>query len=123
MPAPKTAKRGKVWQDVVYEARALRDQTLAEVGVTIALPPRLPTNITNIPEEILSEENVRITSLAPQQLVDLISNNKLSAREVIQAFLERAVAAQKLVSQLNNVSSANQPSIAYQFTDIDKLPN
>jgi hypothetical protein len=98
MPVLKKTKGSKSWQKIADEAQALRDQSLVDVGITIPLPPRLPTNVINIPEKVVSEKNIRITSLSPQVLIDLISNGKLSAREVVQAFLERAVAAQKLVS-------------------------
>lgn len=94
------AKRSKSWQEIAHEAQALRDQTLADIGTTISLPPQLPTNITSIPEIILSEENIRITSLSPQQLIESIAKGNISTQEAVKAFLERAVAAQKLVSQL-----------------------
>lgn len=98
MPPSKSAKQKPQWKEIAHEAQALRDQSLADVGTTVQLPLQLPTNVINIPEMVLSEANIRITSLSPQQLMDLISNGRLSAQEVVQAFLERAVIAQKLVS-------------------------
>ncbi|EHK17388.1 uncharacterized protein TRIVIDRAFT_41634 [Trichoderma virens Gv29-8] len=103
MPVLKKTKGSKSWQKIADEAQALRDQSLVDVGITISLPPRLPTNVINIPEKVLSEKNIRITSLSPQALIDLISSGKLSAREVVQAFLERAVAAQKLTNCLTEL--------------------
>ncbi|KAL6872186.1 amidase signature domain-containing protein [Trichoderma novae-zelandiae] len=98
MPAPKKTKKGRAWQEIAREAQAIRDQTLADVGATVTLPPRLPTNVITIPEKILSQGNIRITSLSPQHIVSLTSHGKLSAQEVVQAFLERAVVAQKLTN-------------------------
>ena len=104
MPLSKPAKQKTQWKEIAHEAQALRDQSLADVGTTVRLPLQLPTNVINIPEIVLSEANIRITSLSPQQLVDQISNGQLSAQEVIQAFLERAVTAQKLVSWLKHIT-------------------
>ncbi|KAL7934768.1 amidase signature domain-containing protein [Trichoderma chlorosporum] len=97
------ANNSENWQEIVHEAQALRDQTLADVKRPVQLPQQLPTNVSNIPEKVLSEDNLRITSLAPQNLVNLICNGTLSAQEVVQAFLERAVVAQKLTNCLTEL--------------------
>lgn len=103
MPASKPPKRRTDWKEIAHEAQAHRDETLADVRTTVRLPLQLPTNVINIPEKVLSEANIQITSLSPQQLIELISNGYLSAQEVVQAFLERAVTAQKLVSYLKRI--------------------
>lgn len=130
MPAPKKTKKGRAWQEIACEAQAIRDQTLADVEATVTLPPRLPTNVITIPEKILSQGNIRITSLSPQHIVSLTSHGKLSAQEVVQAFLERAVVAQKLVSKPSNKTSTQatklppkQYRVAYKPIAIDELRN
>lgn len=87
-----------MWKQIAQEAQALRDETLAKVGVNIELPAQLSRNVTDIPDTVLSASSVRITSLAPQEIVIFVSERKISPQQVVQAFLERAVVAQNLVS-------------------------
>lgn len=89
-----------MWKQIAQEAQALRDETLAKVGVNVEIPAQLSRNVTNIPDKVLSSASARITSLAPQEIVTLISERKISAQQVVQAFLERAVIAQNLVRHL-----------------------
>ncbi|KAK4061744.1 hypothetical protein Trihar35433_9344 [Trichoderma harzianum] len=103
MPPSKSAKQKTQWKEIAHEAQALRDQSLVDVGTTVQLPLQLPANAINIPEKVLSAANIRITSLSPQQLIDFISNGQLSAQEIVQAFLERAVTAQKLTNCLTEL--------------------
>ncbi|KAL7947646.1 amidase signature domain-containing protein [Trichoderma barbatum] len=117
MPAAKKAKRSRTWQEIAHEAQTLRDQTLADVGIPFPLPPQLPANVTNIPQKVLSEENIRITSLSPQQLIDLACGGKLSSREVVQAFLERAVTAQKLTNCITELLPQRAISQATELDD------
>lgn len=88
----------KMWKQIAQEAQALRDETLAKVGVTIEIPAQLSRNVTDIPDRVLSASSARITSLAPQEIITLASERKISAQQIVQAFLERAIAAQNLVS-------------------------
>ncbi|RFU78890.1 amidase [Trichoderma arundinaceum] len=104
-----------IWEDIAHEAQLLRDQTLAEVGPAIALPMQLSGNVTNIPEEILSTESIRITNLSPEKLVHLASNGSISAQEIAQAFLERAVVAQKLTNCLTELLTQRAISHAIEL--------
>ncbi|EHK47765.1 hypothetical protein TRIATDRAFT_45224 [Trichoderma atroviride IMI 206040] len=93
----------KMWKQIAQEAQALRDETLAEVGVNIQIPAQLSRNVTDIPDKVLSASSARITSLAPQEIITLASERKISAQEVVQAFLERAVIAQNLTNCLTEL--------------------
>lgn len=86
-----------MWKQIAQEAQALRDETLAKVGVNIEIPAQLSRNVTDIPDKVLSSTSARITSLAPQEIITLVSDRKISAQQVVQAFLERAAIAQNLV--------------------------
>lgn len=90
-----------MWKQIAHEAQALRDETLAKVDVNIEIPAQLSRNVTDIPGKLLSAGSARITSLAPQEIITLASERKISAQEVVRAFLERAVIAQNLVSHLH----------------------
>jgi amidase len=90
----------KMWEKIANEAQALRDETLAKVGENIEIPAQLSRNVTDTPDKALSASSSRITSLAPQEIISLVSERKISAQEVVQAFLERAVVAQNLVGHL-----------------------
>jgi hypothetical protein len=123
MPAKKMANPNRTWEQIAHEAQTLRDETLAEVGVNIAIPVQLSRNITDIPDKVLSRDTVRITSLSPQEIVFLISNGKISAQKVIQAFLERAAVAQNLVSHLSLICGPKPLRIKCQPIEVDKLPH
>lgn len=90
-----------MWKQIAQEAQALRDETLAEVGVNIVISAELSGNITHVPDIMLSASSARITSLEPQEIVSLVSKRIISAQEVVRAFLERALIAQNLVSNLH----------------------
>ncbi|KAM0473625.1 hypothetical protein ACHAPX_008030 [Trichoderma viride] len=92
-----------MWKQIAQEAQALRDETLAKVGVNIELPAQLSRNVTDIPDTVLSASSVRITSLAPQEIVIFVSERKISPQQVVQAFLERAVVAQNLTNCLTEL--------------------
>lgn len=51
-----------------------------------------------IPSEVLEPEEIRITSLPPEELVQLLASGQLTATTVTKAFLRRAGLAQKLVN-------------------------
>ncbi|KAM0263954.1 hypothetical protein ACHAQJ_000989 [Trichoderma viride] len=109
------ADLNKTWKQIAHEAQTLRGETLADVGVNIEIPVQLSGNVTDIPDKILSTDSVRITSLSPQEIILLTSDGKISAQKVIQAFLERAVAAQKLTNCLTELLSERAISRAIEL--------
>lgn len=111
----------KMWKQIAQEAQALRDETLAKVGVNTEIPAQLSRNVTDIPDKILSASSTRITSLAPQEIITLVSERKVSAQEVVQAFLERAVIAQNLASHLFPFVHSSHRQMLINM--VDKLPH
>ncbi|KAK1238875.1 hypothetical protein MKX08_005936 [Trichoderma sp. CBMAI-0020] len=111
-----------MWKQIAQEAQALRDETLAKVGVNIQMPAQLSRNVTDIPDKILSASSARITSLAPQEIISLASERKISAQEVVQAFLERAAIAQNLTNCLTELLPERATSKAIEL-DTDLLNN
>ena len=88
----------KPWQDIAREAQDHRDQTIAAIQPEISnVPTELPLNVTNIPRQLLSAEELEITEQATEELLPKLASGKLSAIAVTHAFLRRAGLAQKLV--------------------------
>lgn len=82
------------------KAIAIRDESLEVVTPALDLskiPDPLPLNVTNIPMTVLSEEEIRITSLDAEELLVSMHSKQLSCLTVTKAFLRRAALAQHLV--------------------------
>ena len=87
------------WQDISAAAQRHRDGTLDKVSPSLTpLPPVTSHNVTDIPRQVLSEEEVRITETSSPALIDLLAKGELKAAIVVNAFLRRAALAQKLVN-------------------------
>jgi len=98
MPPHKKLKVKRPWQSIAGEAQAERDSSLATVELLAQLPERLPSNVTRVPDRLLNGEELRLTSLPPEEIVRLTSAGRLSVYDVTQTFLRRAIIAQRLVS-------------------------
>jgi len=93
-----TIASGATWQEVAADRQTHRDATI------VAIKPSLP-NITDVPlntillaNQLLTEEEIRITECTVEDLVPKLADGTLSAVDVIKAFLRRAGLAQKSVS-------------------------
>jgi hypothetical protein len=94
------------WRAVAKIAQAERDASMALVEPPVpGLQIRLPLNVTTLPREILSGDEIRITEMLPEALVDGLAQGELSATSVTSAFLRRAALAQKLVGSIERHSS------------------
>lgn len=101
-PEEKETKPKRPWQEVALEAQQHRDATIAVIQPEIpTLPHSLPKNVMGIPRKMLSDPEKQITSLSVNGLLDALagrgSGERLSAVDVVNAFLRRAALAQKLV--------------------------
>ena len=86
------------WQDVARIAQQQRDDSIARVDPPVPeVPAELPLDVSVLPKELLSSEEVEITQTAAEDLVASIASGKLSSVTVTEAFLRRAGLAQKLV--------------------------
>ncbi len=92
------AETRRPWQEIAAEAQKLRDDSLLEVEGVPDLPDPLPHNVMGVPDEVLSDRAVEITSLSLDEVVRLTSSGALTAVEVTKAFLQRCVLAQKMVT-------------------------
>ncbi|KAF2229619.1 putative glutamyl-tRNA amidotransferase subunit A [Viridothelium virens] len=94
-----SSRPAKPWQEVAKEAQEHRDQTIAAVQPDIPnVPDELPLNVTAIPTQLLTAEELEITGQTAEQLLPKLASGKLSSVAVVNAFLRRAGLAQKLTN-------------------------
>ncbi|MCJ1389035.1 hypothetical protein MMC18_001889 [Xylographa bjoerkii] len=87
------------WQEVSYIMKEHRDMTIAQVDPPVPeVPSDLQSNVTSVPNKLLSPAEIGITETAPEQLVADLAAGILTSLEVTNAFLRRAGLAQKLVN-------------------------
>jgi amidase len=86
------------WQEISKEAQDHRDRSLSKVRPPLAkIPSKLPKNTTGIAEQMLTAEEIELTSKLPEDILALIASGDITSTEVCNAFLRRAVVAQQLV--------------------------
>ena len=89
---------GKNWKEVAKTAQELRDKSLAALEPPLPeVPTELPLNVTHLPRQLLTKEEVAITESLTEDLVASLASGKLKSLDVTKAFLRRAGLAQKLV--------------------------
>ena len=95
-------KQKRQWQDIAQEAQVYRDASIARVKPDVPqLSKSLPKNVVHIPRNALSEEEIRITETAPEDLLGMLASGELTATTVTTTFLRRAGLAQKLVCPIS----------------------
>jgi amidase len=93
-----TIESGATWEEVATDRQKHRDASIAAVQPSLPDPPAdLPLNVSGIPRQLLSNDEVKITETPPEKLLSLLANRSVSAKSVTTAFLRRAGLAQKLV--------------------------
>lgn len=86
-------------QESLARFQARREEALSKVDVDLSrIPEKLSGNVTDIPRQCLSQEDIGITESSAQSLLASLAEGTLTATTVTKAFLRRAVVAQKLVS-------------------------
>jgi amidase len=99
LPAPR--RSGPTWQEIAKQAQDHRDASIAALDPPLPeLPAELPLDVTQIPKQILTAQEISITETTSEVLVDKLARGELAAVEVTKAFLRRAGLAQKLVGML-----------------------
>lgn len=93
----KKRKTKSSWEHVALEAQCARDQSIRDVGFNITLPAKLPGNVTDLPKTLLSGVQLNITSLSIEEVVQLAGKGDISVRDIVHAFMCRAVVAQQSV--------------------------
>lgn len=93
------------WKEVAKKAQEHRDASVKLVEPAVPdVPTELPLDVTKIPKQLLTTEEVGITETAPEDLVTSLASGELTSTAVTSAFLRRAGIAQKLVCYLRKVS-------------------
>lgn len=86
------------WEGIAATAQKFRDASIDRINPPVPdLPQDLPKNVTDIPKQLLTKDEVLITETTPEALINSIASGKLTSTEVVNAFLRRAGLAQKLV--------------------------
>lgn len=86
------------WQDVAATAQELRDTSISRIYPPVPdVPQDLAKNVTGIPKQLLTTDEVLITETGPDELISALASGKTSSAVVVSAFLRRAGLAQKLV--------------------------
>jgi Asp-tRNA(Asn)/Glu-tRNA(Gln) amidotransferase A subunit family amidase len=87
----------KAWTRIAEEAQDHRDATIAELSPQ---PPKIPSNlpksVIGMPDQLLDQSILSITSLLPEELLSRLSSGQLSASQVTTAYLQRAAVSQGL---------------------------
>lgn len=87
------------WKVIVKEAQLYRETSLATFSTSLpTLPTKLPSNVTSIPVEVLTPQELEVTSHGPEEIVALIAGGNYTSELVTRAYLRRATLAQRLVS-------------------------
>ncbi|KAL8698746.1 MAG: hypothetical protein Q9224_001715, partial [Gallowayella concinna] len=87
------------WEDVAATAQKYRDASISLLDPPVPdLPQNLSKNVTDVPKQLLTTDEVLITETAPEALVKSLASGKLTSTVVIHAFLRRAGLAQKLTN-------------------------
>ncbi|THD00157.1 hypothetical protein EYZ11_000348 [Aspergillus tanneri] len=87
------------WQDIASAVQATRDKSFEQVHPEVpVLPEALPSRVVDIPRQHLSQSEVEITESSAEVLVASLAAGKLTATAVANAFLRRAIIAQKLTN-------------------------
>ncbi|KAI4200435.1 MAG: hypothetical protein LQ350_003973 [Teloschistes chrysophthalmus] len=87
------------WQETAKIAQDLRDASISRVEPPVPdVPSALPKNVTDIPEQLLTKDEVLITRSLAENLLPAIASGKLTSVSVTNAFLRRASLAQKLTN-------------------------
>jgi len=99
MPPSSKSQAKRPWQAVAREAQEHRDASMKEyaTGLPEPLENSMPSNVMDIPSQLLDQNDRQITELLPEDLVVLLASGQLTSVAVTEAFLRRATLAQKLV--------------------------
>ena len=93
----------KTWQQICAEVQKYRDDSIARVESVPQAPKELPLDVTGVPRQLLSPEDVSVTELPPEHLQAKLQSGELKCVPVIQAFLRRAALAQQLTNCISEL--------------------
>ncbi|MCJ1378120.1 hypothetical protein MMC17_001216 [Xylographa soralifera] len=94
-----TSSEKASWQEVAKTAQEYRDASIGRVEPAVPnVPQYLPRDVTSIPKELLSKEEVEITQTLTEDLLKSLASGELTSTTITKAFLRRAGLAQKLAN-------------------------
>lgn len=94
----------KTWVEIAEEAQGHRDTTIAALSPQAPkVPSNLPKNVLHVPNQVLDQSTVSITTLSPENLLLALCTGHLSAVQVTSAYLQRAAVAQSLSNCLTEL--------------------
>ena len=86
------------WSKIASRVQEYRAQGLQQVQPPLPeIPSKLPQDVTSVPQQLLSPQELEITQLPPEGLLPLLAAGRLTSEEVTRAYLRRAALAQELV--------------------------
>jgi len=96
--APPTT--GKPWQDICADVQAYRDATVEAVfpALSSLIASDLPLNVTGVPADVLTFQELHITSLPTEEILHRLASRELTCFETTNAFIRRAAVAKHLVN-------------------------
>ena len=97
-----TSSKPQNWETVATAAKSHLAETLSLIHPPLPsypsdYPNPLPDNVTAIPGQVLTVDEIRITELLPEEILAEIAGGKLAAVAVANAFMRRAGVASHLV--------------------------
>lgn len=115
---PKKKPTTRPWQDIAAETQQYRDSTISELSPPVPYPPsKLPKNVLAIPKTLLSSEELEITSLPPEKLLEKLTTGHVAATAVTLAYLRRAGLAQRLTNCLTELLPSRALARAKELDD------
>ncbi|KAL8841132.1 MAG: hypothetical protein Q9176_003473 [Flavoplaca citrina] len=92
------------WKDIAATAQELRDASISRIYPPVPdVPQKLANNVTNIPKQLLTTDEILITETLPEDLLPSLASGKITSTAVVNAFLRRAGLAQKLTNCITEV--------------------
>ncbi|KAL8912924.1 MAG: hypothetical protein Q9172_007392 [Xanthocarpia lactea] len=87
------------WQQTAGRVQAYRLQSISKIQPAIPdLPLQLPKNVTAVPQQLLTQQELEITQSSVECLLACLSTGTWTSKTVTLAFLRRAAIAQNLVN-------------------------
>ena len=112
------------WQEIAVSAQKHRDRTIDNVTPPLPpLPPIISHNVTDVPRQLLSEDEIQITETPASDLIQLLARGEIKAAIVAMAFLRRAALAQKLVNCVHELLPERALARAKELDDYFQKEN
>ncbi|KAL3425257.1 acetamidase [Phlyctema vagabunda] len=82
----------------IAEAISVRDSSLSQIQPPLSVPGSVPKNVLGVAKDVLSAEEIEITSYDVAELLKAIREKVFTCEQVTRAFLRRAALAQYMTN-------------------------